>query len=358
MRIPPVPQVCFGLLWAVLILLILITGCSNPSSQNLASLTVTATPSTVSVGGSAVLKAVAHLSDGTTQDVTSGTQWTLSNTALATMTNTAVTAKAPGTVTVQAAYVEATPAGTSPSSASTSPENLSASTQVTITASPSDQHSDHQLECARGDLLWHSIEQHAAERDRQRGRNLHLHAGCRHRAQSRNADTFRSLHADQHKHLFCSDSHGEAHRESSHSGDHLGSARPHRARNSPGLSPAGRHCECARRVCLQSCRRQRACSRHSAADSHVYSDRYHRLRLCHGAQHSRRGFIQQSTNPRVQNKWECLPYSLGCKRGNNTVNPEFLRKWKHGGPRCRQLLNYISTHSALRRVAIWTSACI
>ena len=53
------------------------------------------------------------------------------------MTSTALTAKAPGTVTVQAAYVEATPAGTSPSSASASPENLSASTQVTITASPS-----------------------------------------------------------------------------------------------------------------------------------------------------------------------------------------------------------------------------
>jgi hypothetical protein len=78
MRIPPLSQVSFGLLWALLILLILITGCSNPSSQNLASLTVTVTPSTLSVGGSAVLKAVAHPSDGTTQDVTSGTQWTLS----------------------------------------------------------------------------------------------------------------------------------------------------------------------------------------------------------------------------------------------------------------------------------------
>jgi Big-like domain-containing protein len=134
MRIPPVPQVCFGLLC---VLLILITGCSNPSSQTLASLTVTATPSTLSVGGSAVLKAVAHLSDGTTQDVTSGTQWTLSNPALATMTSSAVTAKAPGTVTVQAAYVEATPAGTSPSATSASPENLSASTQITISTTPS-----------------------------------------------------------------------------------------------------------------------------------------------------------------------------------------------------------------------------
>src|SRR6202167_3926544 len=102
MRIPPMSQVSFGLLWALLILLILIAGCSNPSSQNLASLTVTATPSTVSVGGASVLKATAHLSDGTTQDVTSSTQWTLSNPALSTLANGAVTAKAAGTVMVQA----------------------------------------------------------------------------------------------------------------------------------------------------------------------------------------------------------------------------------------------------------------
>ena len=134
MRITPFPQVCSGLLC---VLVILIAGCSNPSSQNLASLTVTATPSTVSVGGASVLKATAHLSDGTTQDVTSSTQWTLSNPALATLANGAVTAKAAGTVMVQAAYVEATPAGTSPSSATTAPQNLSGSTQVTITATSS-----------------------------------------------------------------------------------------------------------------------------------------------------------------------------------------------------------------------------
>src|ERR1700677_598532 len=134
MRIPPMPQVASGLLC---VLLILIAGCSNPSSQNLASLTVTATPSTVNVGGAAVLKAVAHLSDGTTQDVTSGIQWTLSNPALATLANGTVTAKAAGTVMGQAAYVEATPAGTSPASASTTPQNLSASTQLTITSSAS-----------------------------------------------------------------------------------------------------------------------------------------------------------------------------------------------------------------------------
>src|ERR1700677_4823948 len=134
MRISPFPQVCSGLLC---VLVILIAGCSNPSSQNLASLTVTATPSTVGVGASSVLKAMAHLSDGTTQDVTSSTQWTLSNPALATLANGAVTAKAAGTVMVQAAYVEATPAGTSPSSATTAPQNLSGSTQVTITATSS-----------------------------------------------------------------------------------------------------------------------------------------------------------------------------------------------------------------------------
>src|ERR1700728_2455549 len=103
MRILPMPQVCSGLLCGFLILM---AGCGSPSSQNLDSLTVTATPSTVSVGGASILKAVAHLSDGTTQDVTAGTTWTLSNSTLATISNGALTAKAVGTVTVQAAYVE------------------------------------------------------------------------------------------------------------------------------------------------------------------------------------------------------------------------------------------------------------
>src|SRR5580704_5150095 len=109
MRIPPIARVCFGLLC---VFPILIAGCGNPSSQTLDSLTVTATPSSIPVGGAAVLKAVAHLSDGTTQDVTAGTQWTLSNGTLATIGNGAITAKAQGTLTIQAAYVEATPAGT------------------------------------------------------------------------------------------------------------------------------------------------------------------------------------------------------------------------------------------------------
>src|SRR5271167_600198 len=121
MRISPMSQVCSGLLCGFLVLF---AGCGSPSSQTLDSLTVTATPSTVSVGGAAVLKAVAHLSDGTTQDVTAGTQWTLSNTALATVSSNALTAKAPGALTVQAAYVETAPAGNSPAAATVTPETL------------------------------------------------------------------------------------------------------------------------------------------------------------------------------------------------------------------------------------------
>src|ERR1700734_4231262 len=131
MRISPMSQVCSGLLCGLLVWL---AGCGSPSSQNLDSLTVTATPSTLSVGGAAVLKAVAHLSDGTTQDVTAGTQWTLSNASLASLSSSTLTAKAAGVLTVQAAYVEAAPAGSSPAAATVTPQTLNASPQVTITA--------------------------------------------------------------------------------------------------------------------------------------------------------------------------------------------------------------------------------
>jgi hypothetical protein len=129
MRISLMPRVCSGLLCGFLLSM---TGCSNPSSQNLASLTVTATPTTLSVGGAAVLRAVAHLSDGTTQDVTSGTTWTVSNATLATVSNGALNAKAAGTLSVQAAYVEVTPAGSSPAAATTAPQTLSGTANVTI----------------------------------------------------------------------------------------------------------------------------------------------------------------------------------------------------------------------------------
>ena len=131
MRIPPMPPVCSGLLCG---LLILTAGCSNPSSQSLDSLTMTATPATVSVGGAVTLHAMVHLSDGTTQDVTSSTQWTLSNPSLATLSKGILTSKAPGTLTVQGAYVEVAPAGSSPSAASVTPQDLGSSAQVTITA--------------------------------------------------------------------------------------------------------------------------------------------------------------------------------------------------------------------------------
>jgi hypothetical protein len=657
MRSPRIPRVCSALVSALFILL---AGCANPSSTSLNSLSLKVTPATVSVGGAATLQAIAHLSDGTTQDVTSSTQWTLSNPSLATLGNDVLTSKAPGTLTVQAAYVLVVPAGQS--SSSSAPQTLSSSAQVTITPAgattttpaitwsapapiqygtalssavldatanvpgsfaytpaagtvlktgpqtltavftPSDTTtysaatatvqltvnqaspvitwapvaaitqgtalSSAQLDAtanvpgtfsyspsagavpplgtqpltatftpsdaidympatahnslpvdpagagtptiswaapaaisygtalsstqlnatanvagtftytpAAGTVLkagtqtlsavftptdtsidsaakatvqltvtkanpviaWpppSAIQQGTAISATQLDATANVPgtfsyspaagtvpplgtqpltatftpsdatdyvsvtahnslpvvaantgksspliswsapaaisygtalSSTQLNATASVAGTFTYTPAagtvlktgTQTLSAVFSDRHRADHRESSHSGNHVGFARPHRARNSPGLSPAGRYRECTRCVCLQSCRRQRACSRHSAADSHLYSDRHHRLRLCHGAQHPRRGFIQQSDqSDESNNKWDCLPYSLGCKPGNNTVNPEFLRQRKHGGLGCRQLLNYISTHSSLRCVAIWTSACI
>jgi Chitobiase/beta-hexosaminidase C-terminal domain len=129
MRISLMPRVCSGLLCGSLLLF---TGCSNPSSENLASLSVTATPTTLSVGGASILHAVAHLSDGTTQDVSSGTTWTVSNPTLGTVASGALNAKAAGTLTVQAAYIEVAPAGNSPASATTTPQTLNGSATITI----------------------------------------------------------------------------------------------------------------------------------------------------------------------------------------------------------------------------------
>jgi hypothetical protein len=125
MRISPTSQICLGLLCSVFILA---SGCSNPSSQSLNSLSISATPSAVTVGRAVTLVATAHLSDGTTQDVTTGTLWTLSNASLATVTNGVLTSKAPGALTIQGAYVAVVGAGTSP-------QTLSSSAQVTISAS-------------------------------------------------------------------------------------------------------------------------------------------------------------------------------------------------------------------------------
>src|SRR3984885_14207472 len=131
MRIPRITRACFQLVGGLFILL---AGCSNPSSTSLNFLSLKVTPTTVSVGGAATLQAIAHLSDGTTQDVTSSTQWTLSNPALATLGSNVLTSKAPGTLTVQAAYVMAVPAGQSSSASASAAQTLSTSTQLTITA--------------------------------------------------------------------------------------------------------------------------------------------------------------------------------------------------------------------------------
>src|SRR5271154_4453066 len=130
MRIPRIPRLCSVLVSAFFILL---AGCGNPSSTTLNSLSLKVTPTTVSVGGAATLQAVAHLSDGTTQDVTSSTQWTLSNPSLATLGTGVLTAKAPGALTVQAAYVLVVAAGQS--SSGSAAQTLSSSAPVTITAS-------------------------------------------------------------------------------------------------------------------------------------------------------------------------------------------------------------------------------
>src|SRR5271167_2968423 len=129
MRIPPSPRACSALVSALFILL---AGCSNPSSTSLNLLALKITPATVSVGGAVTLQATAHLSDGSTQDVTSSTQWTLSNPALATLGNGVLTTKAPGTLTVQAAYILVVAAGQS--SSGSAAQTLSSSAPVTITA--------------------------------------------------------------------------------------------------------------------------------------------------------------------------------------------------------------------------------
>ena len=129
MRVSPPAHASLGLLCGFLVL---VAGCNNPASQSLDSLTITATPTTLAVGGASVLKATAHLSDGSTQDVTAGAVWTSSNNAMASVANGTLTARAVGTVTVAAAYVETVAASDSVSA--TVSKNLNASAQVTITA--------------------------------------------------------------------------------------------------------------------------------------------------------------------------------------------------------------------------------
>ncbi len=116
-------------------LLSLIGGCGNPSAQSLEFLAVTATPATVNVGSAVTLHAVVHFGNGTTQDVTSSTRWSLSNSSLATLSNGVLTSKAPGTLSVQGAYVSVLPAGQAGTDVPA--VDLSASAQVTINGAAS-----------------------------------------------------------------------------------------------------------------------------------------------------------------------------------------------------------------------------
>ena len=211
MRFPRIPRARCELVSALLILLV---GCATPpSSTNLNFLVVKASPATVSVGGAATLQAIAHLSDGTTQDVTSGTQWTLSNASLATLGNGLITSKAPGTLTVQAAYVMVVAAGQSSSAAGATPQTLSSSAQVTITAAGTTTTTPA--------VTWSTpapIEYGAAlgsaqlDAQGQCAGQLYVRTCRRYGTESRNPDADRGLHANRHQNLFRGDDYREAHR--------------------------------------------------------------------------------------------------------------------------------------------------
>jgi hypothetical protein len=98
-----------GPIWLLGGLLIMIAGCGGQGFVSPVFLKITVTPSTLDIGDTAALQAVAHLSNGATQDVTAGTQWSISDSSLATLSNGTITAKAAGSVTIQAAYADLPP---------------------------------------------------------------------------------------------------------------------------------------------------------------------------------------------------------------------------------------------------------
>ena len=79
-------------------------GSTSTSPTTVSSIAVTGTAP--AVGGTAQFTAVATMSNGTTQDVTSLSAWASSNTGAATVSSTGVvTGVAEGTATVQATYL-------------------------------------------------------------------------------------------------------------------------------------------------------------------------------------------------------------------------------------------------------------
>jgi Bacterial Ig-like domain (group 2)/Chitobiase/beta-hexosaminidase C-terminal domain len=95
-------------LWIVCSLLIVLTGCGGPLATP-TLLKIVVTPSNLEIGDTAALQAVAHLSNGKTQDVTADTQWSISDPSLATLTRATMIAKAAGSLTIQATYGDLPP---------------------------------------------------------------------------------------------------------------------------------------------------------------------------------------------------------------------------------------------------------
>jgi len=107
----------------------MLMGCGGQGYVSPTFLKITVTPATLDIGDTAALQAVAHMSDGTTRDVTAGTQWSTSDSSLATLANGTITANAPGSVTIQAAYADVPPVS---SAAVTVIGNLNSSAKVVI----------------------------------------------------------------------------------------------------------------------------------------------------------------------------------------------------------------------------------
>ena len=183
---------------------------------------------------------------------------TPSNTALATLSSDALTAKAAGSLTVQAAYVEATPAGNSPAAATVTPQTLSASTQITITAAGSSNVpaitwntpaaitygtalSSTQLS-ATANVPGTFVYTPAADTVLKAGKQT-LSCG---------------LHPDRHQDLFCRDSVGAAHRQPGHPDHHLGCAGRDLRGHRPERHTIGRHRKCARHFHVQPGRGRRS----------------------------------------------------------------------------------------------------
>jgi hypothetical protein len=207
------PQVRFGFLWG----LFLVTGCGGASFQNLSSLTITATPSKLSTGGVAVLKAVTHLSDGTNVDVTSGTQWTLSNASFSNREQRSTHREGSGNIDRAGCLCRC-----GQHERLRKPECIDPDQYHLCLSSGCNQGSSDHVECASDNFIRHHLEQCAIERHRERTWNVHLLASGRHFAQSWNADAFRHLHAGRHKYVFRDKGYGAADRESGNSADRLG----------------------------------------------------------------------------------------------------------------------------------------